>query len=79
MAHADFQSLRDYLSGRRRLYDLTQDAVASAAGVSRQTIVSWESGKTAPSIAQTRAWIAALPLNDEELAAVARLVVGGAA
>lgn len=70
------QTLPDYLAGRRRLYNFTRETVAAKVGVTRQTLASWEEGKTSPEIDKAQLWIQALPLTDTEKADVAALLVG---
>lgn len=48
------QNIRISLAAARVNARLTQDAVAKKMSVGKQTIVSWEKGKTQPSISQSR-------------------------
>ena len=48
------QAIQISLAAARVNAKLTQDEVAKSMRVGKQTIVSWENGKTEPSISQSR-------------------------
>ena len=48
------QTFGEQLSAARKAKGMTQEALASAAAVTRQTISSWERGRTLPDIDSTR-------------------------
>ncbi|MEG0375304.1 MAG: helix-turn-helix domain-containing protein [Raoultibacter sp.] len=52
---------------RRRACDLTQERLAEMLGVSRQTIANWESGETAPDLANGAALAEALEVSLDDL------------
>lgn len=49
------ETIRISLAAARVNAGMTQDDVAKALGVGKQTIVSWERGKSEPKISQSRA------------------------
>jgi transcriptional regulator with XRE-family HTH domain len=68
------QPVYDYLAGRRRLYDITQDVIAKRLDVSRQTVAAWEAGKIDLSLDQIRRWSGTLPLTEVEQGELSKLV-----
>lgn len=54
---------------RRRACGLTQEQLAEALGVSRQTVAKWESGETSPDLAHGAALAEALEVSLDDLVA----------
>lgn len=62
-------SIGDNIQVTRQAVGLTQEALAAAVGVSRQTVAKWETGETSPDLQHAAALADALGCTIDELAA----------
>lgn len=59
--------LNDNIIQLRKLHDMTQEDLADKVGVTRQSIAQWESGKTCPNLAQSKALADAFGVTLDDL------------
>jgi AbrB family looped-hinge helix DNA binding protein len=59
---------KDNLVQLRKLHQLTQEAVAEAVGVARQTVAKWEAGETMPDLEKSQSLAELFDVSLDDLA-----------